>query len=636
MRLPFRLGHARTLPSPFAFKTTEASEIALTVFVVVIVGMMIIPLPTAVLDVLITTNLAFAVVLLLVTTQVANGLAFGSFPTILLVSTLFRLALNISSTRLILVQADAGKVIQSFGTYVVQGNYVVGAIVFFILTLVQYVVIAKGSERVAEVGARFTLDAMPGKQMAIDADLRAGALDYDQAQLQRKELHRESQFYGAMDGAMKFVKGDAIASIVIIGVNIVGGVIIGTLTMGFPIERSLKLFGLLTIGDGLVSQIPALLISTASALIVTRVASENERSSLASDMVSQVLGNPRALFTGGCLLAILALVPGLPTLPFGVLAAVLLVASRSAQSLSRPVTVALNAPTVSLPLFEIRLGSNLYESCTSGRGQIQLDQGLESAHQHLRQALAIELPLPAITLDRKLPHNGFSLLIKGGLVRASSSAARGIVDVLDAVRHVIKHEAQAWITMNTVQERLSLLRHSHPLLVNQVVPGRVSLASLTTVHKSLAQEGIGLQTLESVLEVFSMEAAPDKPVSDLLSIARVGVRRLICEPLSSSASLSVYTVDPMVEDAVRDAIVHANPTKVALAPQLRLELIQTVKNYAAGTSSGSCILVTQSDVRRPLWLVLSPEIPNLTVLSYDEIAPAYRLNVLGNVTPAAA
>jgi flagellar biosynthesis protein FlhA len=260
-----------------------------------------------------------------------------------------------------------------------------------------------------------------------------------------------------MDGAMKFVKGDAIASIVIIGVNIVGGVIIGTLTMGFPIERSLKLFGLLTIGDGLVSQIPALLISTASALIVTRVASENERSSLASDMVSQVLGNPRALFTGGCLLAVLALVPGLPTLPFGVLAAVLLVASRSARALNKPATAALSAPTVSLPLFEIRLGSRLYESCTSGRGQIQLNQGLQSEHQHLWHALAIDLPPPAITLDRKLRENGLSLLIKGGLIRASSNAARGIVDVLDAVRHVIEHEAHAWITMKLVQGTLGTL-----------------------------------------------------------------------------------------------------------------------------------------------------------------------------------
>lgn len=633
MRLPFRFESTRTIPRPFALKPAEASEIALTVFVVVIVGMMIIPLPTAVLDVLITTNLAFAVVLLLVTTQVANGLAFGSFPTIVLVSTLYRLALNISSTRLILVQADAGKVIQSFGTYVVQGNYIVGAIVFFILTLVQYVVIAKGSERVAEVGARFTLDAMPGKQMAIDADLRTGALDHDQAQAQRKELHRESQFYGAMDGAMKFVKGDAIASIVIIGVNIVGGVIIGTLSMGFPVEKSLKLFGLLTIGDGLVSQIPALLISTASALIVTRVASENEQSSLASDMVSQVLGNPRALFTGGCLLLALALVPGLPALPFGVLAAVLLVASRAAQSLHGSVVAVSSGPAVTLPLFEMRLGRRLYETCNSGQGHIQLDRGLALEGEHLQKALALDLPPPTISLDRKLNEHGFSLLIKGGLVRARSNTPQGVVDLLASVREVVEHEAHQWVSISLVQERLASLRLANPHLVSQVVPSRISLASLTAVYKCLAQEGIGLQTLESTLEAFSIEAAPETSVADLLRIARVGVRGILCAPLGSHASLTVYTVDPLVEDAVREAIVDARPGKLALAPQLRQELIQAVKHYAAKASSQRCILVTQADVRRPLWLMLSPEIPQLTVLSYDEIAPGYSLNIAGNVMP---
>ena len=298
-------------------------NVLLAALVVGIVAMMILPLPTLLLDVLITFNISIAVVLLLVSIYVSSPLRFAVFPSILLITTLYRLGLNVSSTRLILLQADAGDVIASFGGFVVGNNLVVGAVIFVILTLIQFIVIARGSERVAEVAARFTLDAMPGRQMAIDADLRTGALDQRQARQARSALQRESQLYGAMDGAMKFVKGDAIAGILITAINISGGLLIGTLQMNMTLADAARVYSLLTIGDGLVSQIPALLISTAAGVVVTRVASEDEQGQLGQDIGRQVLAHPRAIALAAGLMALLALLPGLPAVPFLLLALVM-------------------------------------------------------------------------------------------------------------------------------------------------------------------------------------------------------------------------------------------------------------------------------------------------------------------------
>ncbi len=292
------------------------SDVLLAAGVVGIVAMMIIPLPTFLLDLLITTNISLAVILLLVCIYISDALRIAALPSILLITTLFRLGLNVSSTRLILLQADAGEVIRSFGEFVVSGNLVVGGVIFLILTLIQFIVIAKGSERVAEVAARFTLDAMPGKQMAIDAEVRAGAIDLDEARRLRAALQRESQLYGSMDGAMKFVKGDAIASILITIINIVGGLLIGVLQRGMPVGDALSVYSILTVGDGLVSQIPALLISTGAGIVVTRVASEDEGAHLGKEIGEQVLAQPRAIAIAAALLGLLALVPGMPTVPF--------------------------------------------------------------------------------------------------------------------------------------------------------------------------------------------------------------------------------------------------------------------------------------------------------------------------------
>ncbi len=314
--MAFKIGNLNTLLAKY-------SDIVLAFLVVLVLAMIIIPLPTWLVDILITVNITIGVLILLVALYISDALKLASFPTILLITTLFRLSLNISATRLILSEGDAGEVISSFGSFVVGGNYVVGGIIFTIITLVNFIVIAKGAERVSEVGARFTLDAMPGKQMSIDADLRAGIVNMEQAMERRETLQRESQMYGAMDGAMKFVKGDAIAGIIITIVNIIGGFIIGVMMRDMDFAHAIKTYTLLSIGDGLVSQIPALIISVAAGVVTTRVASDNKEANLGADIIGQVTAYPKAILIAAILLVLLALVPGLPKVPFLILAAIL-------------------------------------------------------------------------------------------------------------------------------------------------------------------------------------------------------------------------------------------------------------------------------------------------------------------------
>lgn len=355
---------------------TRYSDIGLAALVIGIIGMMIIPLPTFLLDMLLTLNITLSVMLLMVSLYIPNALHISAFPSILLITTLFRLALNVSSTRLILLDADAGEVIESFGNFVVQGNYVVGAVIFLILTLIQFLVIAKGAERVSEVGARFTLDAMPGKQMSIDADLRAGAFDLDEARRRRALVQKESQLYGAMDGAMKFVKGDAIAGVIITAINILAGIIIGVAQKGMPAVDAASTYTLLTIGDGLVSQIPALLIATTAGIIVTRVAGEEEGDAphLGRDIFGQLLAQPKALAITGALLFLLGVIPGLPTVPFFLMGSIV--------------------SLIAYGLFRSKVGSPMSEEEEATVEEVQAQ-----AREGARQARAMIPAVTPLTLD---------------------------------------------------------------------------------------------------------------------------------------------------------------------------------------------------------------------------------------------
>jgi len=403
------------------------SDLVLALLVASVVGMMILPLPTQLLDVLIALNLTLAVTLLLVAIYVSDALKIATFPTILLVATLYRLGLNVSSTRLILLQADAGRVIEAFGDFVVSGNYVVGAVVFLILTIIQFVVIAKGSERVAEVAGRFTLDALPGKQMAIDADLRAGLMDQAEARKRRHSLQRESQFYGAMDGAMKFVKGDAIAGIIITVINICAGIAIGVLQRDMDAGQAMRVYGLLTIGDGLVSQIPALVISTAAGLVVTRVASEVEGTHLGEEISGQILAHPRAIAVASGLLLLLAVVPGLPTIPFLLLG---VICGITAYGLFRarahgaegapdeldeadgPVAESGAGPVSEPSPLSLEVGTGLTEIVDSKRGGAQLAPAVAELRRQLYSDLGVRIPpLRVRGAVEGLPVEGYSVLV---------------------------------------------------------------------------------------------------------------------------------------------------------------------------------------------------------------------------------
>ena len=300
----------------------QRKDIMLAILLLAVVFMMVLPLPTVILDVLIAINMTISVVLLMVSVYITSPLQFSVFPVLLLVTTLFRLALAVSTTRMILLQADAGQIVYTFGQFVVGGNLIVGIVIFLIITIVQFLVITKGSERVAEVSARFSLDAMPGKQMSIDGDMRAGVIDMDEARERRSQVEKESQMFGSMDGAMKFVKGDAIAGLVIILVNILGGIAIGVSQRGMSASDALSLYSILTVGDGMVSQVPALLIAITSGIIVTRVSSENSVD-LGSDIGEQIIAQPKAIFIGGVLLVLFGLIPGFPTITFFILAALM-------------------------------------------------------------------------------------------------------------------------------------------------------------------------------------------------------------------------------------------------------------------------------------------------------------------------
>jgi type III secretion protein V len=300
---------------------SKYSDIVLAVIVISIIGMLIVPLPTILLDILLTVNISLSVIILLMTIYIPGALQFSVFPTLLLLTTMYRLSLTVSTTRLILSTGDAGEVVYAFGNFVARGNFVVGGIIFVILVIVNFIVIAKGSERVSEVAARFTLDAMPGKQMSIDADLRAGSIDMEEGKRKRRDLERESQLFGAMDGAMKFVKGDAIAGIIITVINVVGGLAIGVAQKGMAVGDAAKKYSLLTIGDGLVGMIPAILISTAAGIIVTRVGGEEEGAHLGKDIGGQMVAFPRAIAIAGGMLIGLGLIPGLPKIPFFIMGA---------------------------------------------------------------------------------------------------------------------------------------------------------------------------------------------------------------------------------------------------------------------------------------------------------------------------
>lgn len=505
---------------------TRYSDIGLAALVVGIIGMMIIPLPTFLLDLLLTLNISISVMLLMVSLYIPSALKISAFPSILLITTLFRLALNVSSTRLILLNADAGDVIASFGNFVVQGNYVVGAVIFLILTLVQFLVVAKGAERVSEVGARFTLDAMPGKQMSIDADLRAGAFDLDEARRRRALVQMESKLYGAMDGAMKFVKGDAIAGLIMTAINIIAGIVIGVAQKGMPAPDAAQTYTLLTIGDGLVSQIPALLIATTAGIIVTRVSSEGDDAPhLGADVFGQLIAQPKAMAITSTLLFALGLIPGLPTIPFFLMGSIVgvvaygLYKSADASDLSveqeaeveevqeqaREGARQARAMIPAVTPLTLDIGVGLSNELDGPRGEWLQDM-IPTMREGIFHELGIKVPGLRVRMDsRACGDREFSISIdEVPVMTASVPAGKVLVNESpeelkvfqiqgDMARHPVTHDIMSWIDAGD-EETIRQASYTTWDTASYM------LLRMTATLRSHASEFVGIQDVQLMLE----------------------------------------------------------------------------------------------------------------------------------------
>ena len=681
---------------------TRFADLLLVAMVAVMIGLMIVPLPTFLLDIFLTVNITVAVTILMVSIYISSPTQIASYPTLLLITTLYRLSLDISATRLILLNADAGEVIRSFGMFVVSGNFVVGAVIFLIITLVQFIVITKGAERVAEVAARFTLDAMPGKQMSIDADLRAGIIDFQQARARRETLARESQFYGAMDGAMKFVKGDAIAGIVITLINIIGGLIIGVAMNGMPVMEAVQTYSILTIGNGLVSQIPALLISISAGMVVTRVASENKDSNLGKDVAGQILGQPKAIAVAAGLLTVMAIIPGLPKVPFFILAAL---TGSLAWGLFRAekmhATAGEQAQKASAAKAEgpqltatVPLALQVSEALAP-----YVDTATESGkkfHEHLlgiRNSLYFELGVifPPIQVEGNAPGEPGSYIVwaneapvVNGQIRADAvlvnGSAAGIAvygfsgqdtsnpvtgkaaawisrdqaerakaagfQVWDTpeilllhLAHYLKKNAKEFIGIQEVQLMFSALKQTYPTLIEETVPKPVSLQLVTDILRRLVEEEVSVRDLKTIFQTLCEWGRIEHDVLTLTEHVRAGLRRRICYQVSQGRPLLfVYQLDPEFEEMFRTSIRQsASGAYLAMDPAMSRQVMDAARAQVGDLPPGAQrpVIVTDGEIRRFVQRLMSFAVPDVAVLSYDQLTPQINLQPVGMIAPQA-
>jgi flagellar biosynthesis protein FlhA len=618
------------------FKFSQYADIFLAIGVVLIIGVLIIPIPTMALDLLLAANITLSLVILLTTLYLKRPLEFSVFPGLLLVVTLFRLSLNVAATRLILGEGYAGTVINSFGNFVVKGNYVVGFIIFIILVIIQFVVITKGAGRISEVAARFTLDAMPGKQMAIDADLNAGLINEDDARRRRSEITREADFYGAMDGASKFVRGDAVAGILITMVNVIGGFIIGVAQQGIPLAEAVKKYTLLSVGDGLVTQIPALIVATASGILVTRAAGD---SNLGSEIAKQVTLQPKALAIASGMVFALGIVPGMPFVPFtffsimvGLAAYLIMQANKRRQAEKDTKEVHIvpqesKTPTeqaeesLHLDTLEVEIGYGLIPLVDTQQGGDLLDR-IATIRRQLAAEMGVILPPIRIRDNVQLKPNLYEVKLKGSNVAhfelmvdhylainpghldddlegfptyepAFGMSAKWIIQnykelaelkgftvvepaavMATHLTEIIKAHAAEIFTRQDVKNLVERVKREAPAAVEDVVGDLVPLSTLQKVLQNLLTERIGIRDMVTILETLADYSQQTKDSDVLTEYVRMALRRTITNSYRNSDNqMNVFTLDPQTEKFLSDNVQATKQGLMLVLPPAKGEVL---------------------------------------------------------------
>lgn len=654
--------------------------------VVVILTALLIPLPSVFLDLLISANIALSVVVLLSAVYVLNPVDFSAFPSILLLTTLFRLSLNIASTRLILLHGAeganaAGSVIGAFGQFVVGGNYAVGLIIFVVLIVIQYVVINHGAVRISEVTARFTLDALPGKQLSIDADLNAGIIDQDEARERRRDVSREADFYGAMDGAIRFTQRDAMASILITLINIIGGLFVGMFQNGMPALDAVTTFTVLTIGDGLVTAIPSLLISIAGGLVTTRAAAETN---LGQEVGTQLFANPRAVYFAAGIVGGLGLVPGLPTVAFLVLGSALgaigMISSRIAERKALPNAVPDPVPddgTVERATAFLKIDSLAVEIGYGLVGLVDAQQGgdflarIRSIRKQLAQELGMIVPPVNITDNLKLGAQQYSILLKGvevgkgdlmmdRLLAIDPGSTTGRIEgtatkeptfglpafwitrenkeqaqllnytVVDAstilathLTEVIRSNAHELLGRQDVKTLIDHVGETHPKLVEELVPNTLTVGAIQKVLQSLLREKVSIRDLVSIFEALADHGARTKDPIALTEATRASLSRSITRPLlNDRGELPVLSLSPVWESKLKESLVQSEAgSYLSLDSGAFQELVEAIGASCQRLSSSQWTLLCSSNVRFHLRKLVERFIPQLTIVSPNDIPP---------------
>ncbi len=660
---------------------SQRQDVALVGIMMIAVFMMILPLPTILVDVLIALNIMLSVMILTIAIYIRNPLDFLVFPALLLITTLYRLALTITTSRLILLQHDAGDIVYAFGNFVVGGNVAVGIIVFTIITIVQFIVITKGAERVAEVTARFTLDGMPGKQMSIDGDLRSGAITVEEAKQGRDMLQKESRLYGAMDGAMKFIKGDAIASIIVVLVNIVGGIAIGMMQYDMSAGNALATYAVLSVGDGLIAQIPSLLICITAGLVVTRIPGSAEQN-LAEQMVEEMTRQPWVMLISGIVLTIFAVIPGFPPLIFGLLASVvfalwyyLMRRARRPSVLVKP-----TGPRTSKQAIASSLASPLTIRVGAEAANIELlSVAMAKFCDRKFDKLGLQLPLPKVmqatdleshTVEIQLygvPVISFAIPENTGLVWAPAHLLKDVVQenrlqwgvplswvsqeqqaelsaadvpvylaedrITELLNAVVERYAEDFIGVQETRTLLDAVDSQYPELIREL-QRCIAIHKTSEILQRLVSEKVSIRDLRSVFEAMVDWSSKEKDVVLLTEYVRISLRRQICHSFSGpkrriSALLIGERIETMVRESIRETSVG---TYSALEAEKTAAIIQLIRERLDSLDiSVQPILLTAMDVRRYIRKMIERDFFRLSVLSTQEMMEDVDVQVLGNI-----